>query len=474
MKVTLTVPNFRWCDSDVNALWHYIPYNLCLLAAMLEDMCEVSILDAYQADMSKEEFQQALVKLDPNVVGITVLMDQYLSAGHDAARLIKGVSPDINVVFGGVSATMNPEGTIADDNVDYVVMGEGEYVLRELIKSFMGVGSLPEKGICYRVDGKVVNAGHSDFIDDLDALPLPAYHLIDFKAYANSAYRKSVDAPRKYPYGRVLTSRGCPCGCVFCQVEAISGRKFRARSAKNVLAEIRFLKETYGIKSLIFDDDNVLGNKRRARELFQGMIDEGLAMPWLAIATAVFKMDTDLVKLMRASGCEYIDVAIESGTQRVLKDIINKPVDLDQARAMVRQARQAGIFVAANFILGFPTETWDEIRQSLEFAEELDADYIKLFAAIPLPKTRLWDMCEKEGVFKDGAEKGNSIWATGKIETDDFTANDVTILRAYEWDRLNFTKPSKRARIAEMMGVTEQELYDIRRRTCKVACSNIQ
>jgi anaerobic magnesium-protoporphyrin IX monomethyl ester cyclase len=464
-KVLLAVPNFRWSDWDAQTLWHFIPYNLCILAAMVKDICDVEILDAYKLDMDEEEFKAVVKERNPGLLGITVLMDQYASAGHTAARFAKSVNADIKVVIGGVYATTNPRLAIADSNIDFVVIGEGEYVFRELVLHFSDNKPLPKKGICYRSGEKIIDTGHSDFIRNLDDIALPAYNLIDFSAYTTSVHRKSVDSPRAYPYARLVTSRGCPYGCIFCQVESISGRVFRPRSADSVLNEISLLKKHYGVKSLIFDDDNLLFDKKRAKEIFKGMIKRGLAMPWLSIGLAVFKLDEELLTLMKASGCEYIAVAIESGTERVLKEIVKKPVDFEYAKKMIALARGKGIYVTANFIIGFPTETWDEIRQTIKFAEDIDVDYLKLFVALPLRNTRLWRFCEEKNAFKKGFDPNNMRWSTGQIATNDFSADDLTILRAYEWDRINFMDPKKRKRSAEMMGVTEQELCLIRKET---------
>jgi radical SAM superfamily enzyme YgiQ (UPF0313 family) len=473
-RLVLAVPNFRWCEGDDRFFWHMIPYNLCLLAAMVEDLCEVSIIDAYTENMDKETFFKKIEEIRPDVVGLTVLIDQCAPAGFLAAKLIKDVSKEIKVIVGGVFATVNPDLVIADGNIDFAVIGEGEYVLRDLMGYFSGTGSLPEKGICFRNGGSIENRGRADLIENLDALPRPAYHLIDYPKYTQMVNRKSVDSPTKLPYARVLTSRGCPFHCVFCQVEKISGSKFRPRSAEHVLNEIAWLKEKYDIQSVLFDDDNLFRDRQRAVDLFRGMIKRGLAMPWKTIATAVFYLDEELVDLMRESGCQYIDVAIESGSKRVLKEIIHKPLDLDQAKRMVDYARKKGIYVAANFIVGFPTETWDEIRQTLDFAEVINADYVKLFGAIPLRHTRLWELCEKEGIFKNNRDITQSSWNVGQIETEHFRKDDLTILRAYEWDRINFTDPEKRRRTAEMLHVNEEELYHIRRDTLEKAVKQIK
>ncbi len=452
MKVVLVVPNFRWTEADKNTLWHYIPYNLCLLAGVIEDIADVSIIDAYKEDMTEREFSKKLKDLKPDIVGITVLFDQYASSGHKAAKIAKKHS---KVVMGGVYATTNPDKVMEDKNIDCVIVGEGEYMLRHFV-------NLCKLG---KVSGRMVLEGSR--ISDLDAIPFPSYHLLDMDKYINSAERKSVDTPKPFPFARIMTSRGCPVGCSFCQVSAIMGANFRPRSVSSVLDEIQWLKDKYGIKSIIFDDDNLLYDKQRARELFQGMIDRNLAMPWCTLALAVFKMDRDLIKLMKASGCQYIAVAIESGTERVLREIIGKPVNFEYAKEMIKVIKEEGIYVVANFIVGFPTETWEEIRQTIRFAEEIDVDYIKLFHAVPLPRTKLWDLCEKEKAFRGN---GHFQWSKGNIETREFTANDLTILRAYEWDRINFSDTEKRERTQKMMGVTEGELNDIRKGTLKNAC----
>ena len=254
----------------------------------------------------------------------------------------------------------------------------------------------------------------------------------------------------------------------------ISGASFRPRSAEHVLDEIAWLKGTYGVQSFIFDDDNLLADRKRAVAIFQGMIDRGLAMPWNSLATAVFRMDEELVKLMRASGCRYVNVAIESGTQRVLKEIVRKPLDLDQAKRMIRVLKENGIYVAANFILGFPTETWEEIRESLRVAGEIGADYLKIFGAIPLRRTRLWDLCEQTGSFRKGFDIARMTWFAGQTESAEFSTDDLTVLRAYEWDRLNFTDPEQRRRTAEMMQIDEAELHRIRRDTLAKAIQHIR
>lgn len=471
-KIILVIPNYNWdkdgkdCNES-NILWHFIPYNLCLLAAVLEreNRYEIKVIDALAEALSIEEFENRIRDEQPDFVGISVLMDFYSYTGHMAAKIVKKINSNIITALGGVHATANPELNVQDRNYDYVMCGEGEEMLPQLLCFINGVQKEVPKGVWYIRSGQIINGGRADLISNLDDYPLPAYHLIDYSQYSMRAERKSLDGPAAYPYARILTSRGCPYNCCFCQVDKIAGRKFRPRSARNILSEIDWLVRTYGVKSLIFDDDNLLTDRKRAIEIFKNL--EKYKLSWKMIATAAFLLDDELIELMKKSGCVYVDIAIESGTERILHEIIKKPLKLEKAVAVTRKLKEEGIYVAANFIIGFPGETWEEIRQTIKFAEELNADYIKLFNAVPLPGTRLYEMAKEQGALVKNFHSENVNWRNASIETNEFTARDVSILRAYEWDRINFSTYEKRKRTADMMGIAVSELDEIRRQTRK-------
>ncbi|MBU0599674.1 B12-binding domain-containing radical SAM protein [bacterium] len=460
-KVVLTIPNLRWHKTDCT-LWIVTPYNLCLLTAMINNEYDVVIVDANIDNLSVEDFTVAIQREEPDFVGISVLTDEYGEAGHIAARLVKEINREIITVIGGVYATSAYSDIIRDKNIDYIVIGEGEYVLKDLLGFLNGLCDLPKSGIAYRQNGKLVMTGHAPFIKDLDSLPMPAYDKIDYFKYANTIGRLSVDSPRELPYARMFTSRGCPIGCIFCQVEKISGRMFRSRSPENVLKEMEWLKDRYGTKAVIFDDDNFFVNKRRAREIFNGMIRRRLLLKWNAIAVPVFLLDEEILEIMRESGCQFVDLAIESGVQRVLDEIIKKPVKLDKAKRIIKKAKALSIDVATNFVIGFPGETWKEIRQTLRFAEMIDVDYVKIFIANPLPETKLYNMAKEGGYLVNSPLMS---WRYGRIKTDEFTPQDLTILRAYEWDRINFSSSEKKKKITAMMNISEEELDQIRQQT---------
>ncbi|MFH1607985.1 MAG: radical SAM protein [archaeon] len=468
-KVVLMYPNPKWAEFMERTSWIMHPYNLCLIAAMVEKDYDVKIIDANLDNLSVEDFSESIRNMQPDIVGISTITNEYTASALIAAKTIKETSPNTKVVLGGVSVISDHKPFIQSPYVDCVVVGEGEYAFKQLCDFLSEKGNFPERGVLYKEHGQIRGGGRVDFIEDLDALPLPAYHLVDLTKYTNQIQRESVDRPRAMPYARVLTSRGCPYGCCFCEVESISGKKIRFRSLKSITEEIEWLIRDYGIKALSFDDDNLTANRERAKELFRIMIDRKYNLKWYNSAVGLFTLDDEILDLMKESGCQFLGVAIESGNQRVLKDIIHKPIDLVQAKEMIEKIKQRGIDLSVNFIIGFPGETWEEIRETIKFAEEIDVDYAKIFIATPLPNTELYRITKEGGYLKEGFEFNKHLWTDGWIKSSEFRPQDLKVLRAYEWDRINFSSPEKRKNIARMMGISEERLDEIRKDTLKRA-----
>ena len=465
-KIMLVYPNFKWIKGyEGRTLWRLHPYNICLLAAILERKYNVKIVDANFDDLSLSQFKDDISKYAPDIVGISLNANEYVDSGLIAAEAIKSVNPGIKVVFGGSSVIFNPDYIMSKESVDFAVCGEAEVVFPILCDYLFGLSDLPKTGILFGKDGKVINLGMAEYITDLDSLPLPAYHLVYFKKYANAMQRESTDRPRDLPYARIITSRGCPFRCCFCAAGVVSGKKIRYRSPDNIMAEIDFLVKEYGIKSMMIDDDNILVDRDRAIKFFKLLISRNYNLKWNAMAMAVFKLDEELLDLIKQSGCQYINVAIESGVERVLKTIIHKPVDLDQAKYMVSKIKGIEIDVVANFVIGFPGETWNEIRKTIKYAEDLDVDYIKIFIATPFPNTELYRIAKESGSLIENYDINNHLWTDGFIRTPEFRPQDLKIFRAYEWDRINFSDSLRKKKIAVMMNVTEERLDEIRKTT---------
>lgn len=473
-RVALCIPNLAWQETNSNMRWNIVPYALCILAATIRDICEVEIIDANLDNLSCDDFAQCVKNGNYDLIGITVMMDQFAECGNIAAKHARAAAPESIIMMGGCYPTVNPDYALENKDLDYIFIGEGEEVFKEFLHHIWNGSPFPLKGVSFRnADGSLNITPAAPFIKDLNTVPLPAYDLIDFPRYANQMTRKSTSDPIAYPYAHILTSRGCPQGCCFCQVKRISGNKFRPRSVENILEEMKYLIDIYGVRSFLFDDDNIVTQRSRAIKLFQSMIDNHCDLPWKALNMAVFKLDKELISLMAKSGCKAFTIAIESGSERVLTEIIKKPIDLEYAKEMVEFAKSCGIHVSANYILGFPTETWEEIRTTISVAEMLNADYSRFFAAIPLRHTRLWEMCEELDIFREGFSIKTISWNEGQITSKHFNSKELTILRTYEWDRINFSTPEKIQKICEMMNVTEEELIAIRHETRKNALERL-
>ncbi len=464
-RIQLVIPNQRWSQSME---WSLHPYAACSLIAMVKDEYEVGFLDANVEDLTVQEAEKRISGFNPDILGVSVLANAYQSSAFKICEIAKGINPETITIIGGVFVTTRPDIALSSSHVDYGIMGEGEYVFLELIKFILGSNDRPpSSGVILREGSKLSINPQDEFIKDLDALPLPDYSLVDYSKYSMN-FRKSVDAPRALPYGKIITSRGCPIGCIFCQVENISGKKTRYKSVDRVIEEIQSLIDNFGIKALEFEDDNLLGKIRRAKKLFKRIAEKNWDLVWNAMNVSVFYLDEEMLDLMKASKCQYLSMAIESGSPRVLKEIIHKPVKLDHAKAMAKYARKIGIDTTALFVIGFPGETWDEIRQTIQFGEDLGTDYVKINVATAFPGTKLHTLALETNSIDPDFDYDNVHWGIAGISTDHFTSDQLTILRAMEWERINFASENKRQKLAKMMGVSIEELETIRRKTINI------
>lgn len=467
--VVLILPNIAWNTKNKGVDWTIWPISLCTFAAVLEPEYHVEIIDANIDYLSEEALAQRLQALQPLAVGISVFCDDFADGGHTAARIMKSINTNVPVVMGGSYVTLNPDVATKDDNIDYFVVGEGEFVFKAILDYLSGrTETLPSYGVVYRTaDGRVVDCGSRHTIACLDQLPFPKYEKIDFLKYATKEERNSAYKPPLLPYGRITTSRGCPFSCCFCQVEAVNGAGIRYRSAANVLDEVEMLIKRYQIKSLLVDDANFTADLKRAKAIIRGFIERQFALQWRIMNLAAYTLDTELLELMLESGCNHIDLAIESGAQRVLTEIIRKPLNLNRVASILDVAKDLGFMTSANFIIGLPGETWEEIRQTIRFAEAINVDYVKIMVAMPLRHTKLYEIAHDGGYLRKDFDFFNMRWGVGEISTEEFTSIDTTILRTYEWDRINFSSADKIRRVARLMGVDEQTIVKMRVSTRK-------
>jgi radical SAM superfamily enzyme YgiQ (UPF0313 family) len=460
----LTQPNYSWSGKRT---WKLAPYGLGLLnRALRKASYESWIFDPNSQDLSEQAVREELLRTRPDAVGVTSLSTEYLQDTRRVVQIVKETLPQAIVILGGILPSVLLDKTIEDRNVDYFVIGEGEYRLPRLLDALNS-----ERCDLSGMDGLAwgqprVIQPMNEFISDLDDVGFPDYGDLDLASYGNHAHKYAHGIlPRQFPFATVITSRGCPYGCIFCAAAAVSGRKVRLRSSANVLEEIDELCRESGIREVIFLDDHFLADRDRAIEIMQGIREREYGLTWKCVNVSLWRLDRELLQLMRDTGCYQLTLSPESGNQDVLRHIIKKPVVLDKVPELCDLAKTLGFELAANFVFGFPGETWDQIRDTCRFAERLNVDIVNFHMATPLPSTELMDLCLRGSYLK--VEDGEELfgYTRGVIETSEFTPMELQTLRAFEWDRINFANPARRAAVARMEGISMEELEEWRSRT---------
>lgn len=473
MKIVLTQPNYALFNKRA---WQMPPYTLALLNACINKDYDVQLFDPNYTNMTEDDVFEFFKKAQPDIVGVSSISTEYIKAGESMNAIIRKALPNAIIINGGVVPTVVLDIAMQDPNVDYWMSSEGEFrfpkLLSELKKPDPDLSKID--GLSYWENGTAIIHPAKGYITDLDSVPLPDYGNLNILEYGNRMLKYSAGLlPRQYPFAVTITSRGCPYHCIFCAASTTSSRNIRFRSAENVLAEIDNLYKS-GIREIIFLDDHFLGNRKRAIEIMKGLIKRNYNLTWKCVNLTIFLLDREIMELMKQSGCYQMTLSIESGNQHVLDTIVKKPVKLSKIPEVLNEARAIGLETIANFVIGFPGETWEQIRETFYVAERLNVDLVNFHIATPLPKTELMDMCIEGGYLpKDfDIRKGLAAgYGKGLINSTEFTSFELEILRAFEWDRINFSTPERCETIARMEGISKNELGEWRintRRKCGV------
>lgn len=341
----------------------------------------------------------------PDAIGISCMFTSQSNNLHETACVIKKEFPDVPVIAGGAHASAAPDVVLRDFNIDFVVQGEGEYTMLDLMSCLEGrIDIAGVKGLHYRVEDKIVFTGQRPPIMDLDSLPLPAYDLLPMDEYFNSG--EAGMAPRSVTSKKwmsVITSRGCPFMCSFCSVNLVSGRRWRARSPTKVLDELEYLKEKFNVTHIFFEDDNLTFDTSRAEEIFKGIIDRDIDITWeTPNGIRADRLTENLVDSMKKSGCSGLTIAVESGDQDFLYKTIKKNMDLKKLEAAVNIIRNKGIDLSAFFIIGIPGETEKTITNTINFSRKLARKGVRPYfnIAVPLPGTEMYKDAIKKGYLQ--------------------------------------------------------------------------
>jgi radical SAM superfamily enzyme YgiQ (UPF0313 family) len=380
-----------------------------------------------------DDVRSRLLADQPDIVGVTCQFTAQWDNALEIVKLVHETTPDCTVVLGGPHATVcGMEILQSQPEVRYILAGEGELTFPRLVAAIesndlTALNSIP--GLMRRAGNGAIVANPVEVIDNLDELPLPAYHMVDFDRLFEQQRQGLFARANRTRSVSIITSRGCPYTCTFCSIHLSMGHRWRAHSVEYTINHIKHLKDNYGVCHLNIEDDNFTFKHARAKEICSRLIAEGVGLTWdTPNGVRADTLDDDLVATMKKSGCVQLVVAAESGDQDVLSNIVKKRLDLKDIERAVALASKHGIPMGCFFVIGFPGETRKQIRKTMKLAANLYSRYKcmpMLNVATPLPGTELARIVQSNGylvrqITPSNLGKASSASGLGMIKTTEF------------------------------------------------------
>ncbi len=382
MNISLISPSSK-VETSEKIEFFTPPLSIAYLAgALRENGHKVQLIDNAVENLSLEKITKKVK--DSEIVGITSTTPTFNTA-LKYIEAIKSELPDVFVIAGGVHVSFMPEEALKK-GADAVCIGEGERTIVELAENVERGKSVADiRGICYRKNERIKFNPVREFEEDLDALPLPAYDLLPMDKYRVVG--------RRLEYFPVISSRGCPFGCIYCVTSRFMGKKFRAKSAVKVGEELQWLMDKFKANQIAFSDDTFTLDRKRVEEICKEIKERGLDIKW-SCSSRVDTVNSELSTTMARVGCTLIYFGVESASDNILK-FYRKRIDMKKARDAVKTVKKTGILAACSFILGAPMETESEMMKTVETSVRLNPDYAQFSILTPYPGTELYETAKK-------------------------------------------------------------------------------
>jgi anaerobic magnesium-protoporphyrin IX monomethyl ester cyclase len=396
-KVALVQPT---CQQGVKSLFtqhkngkegigHKPPLAIMILGTYLrsENFKNVYCVDAQLDNLSPEETVERLIKLKPALVGFTVWTDFWYSAWK-TIEILKEKFPECKVILGGPHCSVFPKAALESSSADYLIRGDGEEILLNVVKSLSLGQPVKEQPGLYRKESGHVLEPSCDLatVVDPSKIPFPDRLLLPYERYTSVLSSKSFETT-------MITSRGCPHKCNFCKMDV---QKVYCRTAAQVADEFKAIEEL-GITDVQIYDDTFTWSKKRVIELCERLIDGNIKVNW-AIRDRVKRADPDIYKLMKKAGCYRIHFGVETGSEPIL-EATGKATTLLEAENAMALAKQENFATMAYYMFGFPGETLVDAQKTIDFSLKLDADYSLFNIVIPYPGTALYDLAIAKNII---------------------------------------------------------------------------
>lgn len=345
-----------------------------------------------------------ILQISPEIVGVSALYQYNSKLAHETVKTVKKVNKDIITVIGGIYPTTSVEEVLKDKNIDYIIPGEGEIAFQEFLEFQSGSRLLDNvNSIGYRDSnvGKIFFRNNSSFIRDIDEIGYPDRNNLPIGKYSiygrtlvDRFYKKNANVTAIEP------SRGCPFMCTYCSGHVITSRVHRTRDPVKIVKEIEFLRDNFNIEVITFNEENASVNRKWCLKLYNEMINADLGVKWIhSGGFYVHLMDEELIRKALESGLIMFNLAIESGSKRILKKVKKTEKIIDKAPDIINLIRKVdpNIYIMGFFIAGFPFESFDDLTDTINFAKTLDLDWALFNVFQPFPGSELYEYCIKKG-----------------------------------------------------------------------------
>ena len=374
------------------------PLGLGYIAAVLEEYHTVKVIDVGAEKLSDNSLRKRISEIDPQIVGITSDTITFQRA-IEIAELVKQINKEVVVVIGGAHSNALPTYPLRYNCFDISVYGEGERTAIELWDKIEKGGTCGDiKGIAFRGKDRIIINQKRELIENLDELPFPARHLFPMREYRGES---DLYVSPVYSIG---TSRGCPFSCTFCSNNVVFGRKYRFRSAKNVVDEIELLINKYQAKGIYFREDLFTVNPKRVIDICNEIKERGLKFKW-ECESRVNTINEEMLGAMKEAGCEVIWCGVESGSQEIL-NYLNKGITLSQIKEAYNLFRKVGIKAGATFMIGIPGETMNDICETINLAKSLKLEFASFTIFTGYPTSPLYEYIKQNKLYEREVSHG--------------------------------------------------------------------
>lgn len=372
------------------------PLGLAYIAAYLEKKSghETKIVDMYSHGHSVDFLLSEIRAFSPGMVGFSAVTPQINIVGDIAKTIKENTGKDACLVVGGPHSSTVPGRTLTENPyLDIAVLGEGEETMLELSNAIENGKSLSSvAGIAYRDGGEIKINTQRPLIKNIDDIPFPAWDKLDMNIYLGFNYLFNKKA---FP---IITSRGCTGRCTFCDAQGVWSGRLRMRSAGNIVDEMDALKSAYGVNHFVIVDDNFTINKQRAELICNEIERRSFKVSWECNGR-VDRVNMEMLDRMKKAGCIYIAYGIESGSQEIL-DYTRKNITLEQIRSAIKLTKESRMRVGGFIMMGFPPETEEHVKKTVDFIKELDLDWVsELSILVPYPGTEIYTDMKREGLL---------------------------------------------------------------------------